>query len=217
MQQDESSSRRTNPIDSSQETRLSECAKNENSKIINKDNKSTYNKANTYVNSQKINRNYSNECVMDDNSKTNYSINENETQKSIINNAQGNNSTNNKHLNDKSDSKRFDLSSDSDIDTNSSKTKSFVINTEIDPTCPLNYEEKKQIKKILTKLLNIKDSPIETRAGITKEDVDFMTSKVIPIFESESSLLKVKAPLMIVGDLHAQFHDVIRIFESIGY
>lgn len=37
------------------------------------------------------------------------------------------------------------------------------------------------------------------------------------IFETESALLKVDAPMKIVGDIHGQFYDLLRLFELGGF
>ena len=70
---------------------------------------------------------------------------------------------------------------------------------------------------IEAKLLAIKSQPIGTSAGVTFEEIDYLCKTVQPIYASQPVLLELKAPLTIVGDVHAQFHDLLRIFDSANY
>ena len=73
------------------------------------------------------------------------------------------------------------------------------------------------LDEIEKKLLDIKSKPIGTPAGITFEEIDYLCQTVQPIYSSQPVLLELKAPLTIVGDVHAQFHDLLRIFDSSSY
>jgi protein phosphatase len=37
------------------------------------------------------------------------------------------------------------------------------------------------------------------------------------IFQKEPTVLKLRAPLKIFGDLHGQFGDLMRLFDEYGY
>ena len=52
---------------------------------------------------------------------------------------------------------------------------------------------------------------------IPAKDIMSVVSDVQKMFQTENTLLKVKAPVVICGDIHGQYHDLLRIFEMCGY
>lgn len=44
-----------------------------------------------------------------------------------------------------------------------------------------------------------------------------ITIQVISILEKEKSLVEIKAPVYIVGDIHGQFYDLLRLFRSVSF
>lgn len=48
-------------------------------------------------------------------------------------------------------------------------------------------------------------------------DVAELCETVQQIFQREPTVLKLKAPLKIFGDLHGQFGDLMRLFDEYGY
>jgi serine/threonine-protein phosphatase PP1 catalytic subunit len=73
------------------------------------------------------------------------------------------------------------------------------------------------LDKILEKLLAIRPEKPGTSAGLTKEEVYYLCSTARPIFLSQPCLLELKPPITICGDVHGQFHDLLRIFEIAKY
>ena len=67
------------------------------------------------------------------------------------------------------------------------------------------------------KILAVRNQPIGTSAGVTYQEIDYLCKTVQPIYASQPVLLEIKAPLTIVGDIHGQFHDLLRIFDSANY
>jgi serine/threonine-protein phosphatase PP1 catalytic subunit len=53
--------------------------------------------------------------------------------------------------------------------------------------------------------------PVET------SEIRYILSKSRQIFLEQPTLLKLSPPVKIVGDIHGQFHDLIRIFNCCGY
>lgn len=74
-----------------------------------------------------------------------------------------------------------------------------------------------ELNQILNKLLAVRKMPIGTSAGLTKEQVIFLCDTVLPIYNSQPVLLELKPPITICGDIHAQYHDLLRIFEIAKY
>lgn len=73
------------------------------------------------------------------------------------------------------------------------------------------------IQDIIKKLLSIKGEYITASANLTYEEINFILDKVENILKDEPSLLELQPPITIVGDIHGQFHDLLRIFDQCGY
>lgn len=52
---------------------------------------------------------------------------------------------------------------------------------------------------------------------MTSQEIKSVLSKSRSIFLDQPTLLKLSPPVKIVGDIHGQFYDLIRIFDSCGY
>jgi hypothetical protein len=53
--------------------------------------------------------------------------------------------------------------------------------------------------------------------NITKEEIQWICASAADIFLSEKPLLKLSTPLIIVGDLHGKYYDLIHIFVTHGF
>ena len=56
-----------------------------------------------------------------------------------------------------------------------------------------------------------------TNVGLTSDEVTYLIETAIPIFTNQPTLLELEAPLQLVGDIHGQFHDLLRLFEHCGW
>lgn len=65
----------------------------------------------------------------------------------------------------------------------------------------------------LQKLIAAADQPPRTLVELTAEEIGAACDKVIKVFKAESSLVDIEAPAVIIGDIHGQFADLLRIFE----
>lgn len=74
-----------------------------------------------------------------------------------------------------------------------------------------------QIDKIIAKLLAVKEKPDGTSAGLTQAEVLLLCRSVRQIFMEQPILLELKTPITICGDIHGQYHDLLRIFEICQY
>lgn len=52
---------------------------------------------------------------------------------------------------------------------------------------------------------------------LTSQEIKYVLNKSRSIFLDQPTLLRLSPPVKIVGDIHGQFHDLIRIFNSCGY
>ncbi|OHT08013.1 Serine/threonine-protein phosphatase PP1-beta [Tritrichomonas foetus] len=66
---------------------------------------------------------------------------------------------------------------------------------------------------ILIKLLSLKELPYGTTASLKQSEIYFLCNKVRQIFLEQPILLELRSPLIICGDIHGQYHDLLRIFE----
>jgi serine/threonine-protein phosphatase PP1 catalytic subunit len=70
---------------------------------------------------------------------------------------------------------------------------------------------------LIQKLLANETCKPGTRAGVTQDEISTLCNAIKPLFLSEPALLELSAPITVVGDTHAQYHDLLRIFEMTGH
>lgn len=73
------------------------------------------------------------------------------------------------------------------------------------------------IKEIIDQVLSIRNKYVTESAHLTKEQINFVLENVNCLLANESALLELHPPITIVGDIHGQFHDLLRIFDECGY
>lgn len=94
------------------------------------------------------------------------------------------------------------------------------------PLIPANKKIDIDIDLIISKLIDIgtKKPPSQSQMRRGKDklplsysDLKYIISKSRQIFLEQPTLLNLSPSVKIVGDIHGQFHDLIRIFKSCGY
>ena len=70
--------------------------------------------------------------------------------------------------------------------------------------------ENKINDSIIRKLLNFSPG---TRINITEKEIHFLCSKAKKIFESQNMLIEINAPVIVCGDIHGQYYDLLRMFK----
>jgi serine/threonine-protein phosphatase PP1 catalytic subunit len=73
------------------------------------------------------------------------------------------------------------------------------------------------VTRVITKALNIKNQPPGTSAGFTQAECIQLLRQVREVLLSQPALLEIPGPITIVGDIHGQFHDLLRIFDRLQY
>ena len=73
------------------------------------------------------------------------------------------------------------------------------------------------IDRIIYKLLAIKERAPGTPAGLTQSEILHLCKSVRQIFLDQPILLDLRSPMTICGDIHGQYHDLLRIFEISRY
>ncbi|KAM7535666.1 hypothetical protein Aperf_G00000093854 [Anoplocephala perfoliata] len=72
-----------------------------------------------------------------------------------------------------------------------------------------------RLESIVEYLLDGYSSP-GTYVNVIQDDITFVCSAVTRRFLQEPMLLEISSPLIVVGDMHGQFHDLLRIFNTLG-
>lgn len=96
------------------------------------------------------------------------------------------------------------------------------------PLIPVNKKVDFDVDLVIDRLLAVgmkkasSSSPLKSRRGkdklpLTTQELKLILAKSRSIFMDQPTLLKLSPPVKIVGDIHGQFHDLIRIFNSCGY
>jgi serine/threonine-protein phosphatase PP1 catalytic subunit len=74
------------------------------------------------------------------------------------------------------------------------------------------------IDDILDNLLAVrKKHPAAQHVTLAQEVVQFLCQGAKQEFSSQPMLLELEAPLKLCGDIHGQYHDLLRVFDSSGY
>lgn len=58
---------------------------------------------------------------------------------------------------------------------------------------------------------------LKDKLPLSTQEIKFILGRARSIFLEQPTLLRLSPPVKIVGDIHGQFHDLIRIFNSCGY
>jgi len=74
------------------------------------------------------------------------------------------------------------------------------------------------IDVVLDKILAVrKRHPAGQIVQLPSETVNFLCDRARDIFMEQAMLIELEAPLSLCGDVHGQFHDLLRIFDHGGY
>ena len=74
-----------------------------------------------------------------------------------------------------------------------------------------------EIDALITKLLGLRDKKPGTTCNLSADEVIFLIDEAAQILVNQPALLELEAPIQIVGDVHGQYHDLLRLFEHCGF
>ena len=72
------------------------------------------------------------------------------------------------------------------------------------------------IDGIIARLLEVKTAKPGKQINLSEAEVRGLCTRSREIFMSQPILLELEAPLKICGDIHGQYFDLLRLFESSG-
>mmetsp|Transcript_34977 Transcript_34977/g.45106 ORF Transcript_34977/g.45106 Transcript_34977/m.45106 type:complete len:329 (+) Transcript_34977:104-1090(+) len=84
-------------------------------------------------------------------------------------------------------------------------------------TVPLTASETRLCEATIEKLRSLQGARPRTEVHLPEEDIITICRAARTVFLSQSPLLEVSPPISICGDIHGQFHDLLRIFEMNGF
>jgi len=77
--------------------------------------------------------------------------------------------------------------------------------------------EKVDVDELITRLLEKRNAPPGSKVDLKTNEVKYLIEKSRELFISQPVLLDLEAPLKIVGDIHGQYYDLLRLFEYGGF
>lgn len=75
----------------------------------------------------------------------------------------------------------------------------------------MNDNNSKVLNSILQKLVKFTNPAIPS--GVTKDEIMFIMTNVLPIIKNEPNILELENPIYVCGDIHGQFFDLLRLFK----
>lgn len=80
-----------------------------------------------------------------------------------------------------------------------------------------NMQRPVNLDDVIARLINAGHSKLSKSVCLSNEEIIAICSNARNLLLSQPVLLELNAPIQIVGDLHGQFPDLIRLFETCGH
>ena len=71
------------------------------------------------------------------------------------------------------------------------------------------------VDNLAARLLNVGTSRLTT--SVNDQELATLCFKAKQVYQSQSSLIEIAPPVVVCGDIHGQFSDLLRIFDKNGF
>ncbi|KAJ3054928.1 Serine/threonine-protein phosphatase, partial [Rhizophlyctis rosea] len=82
---------------------------------------------------------------------------------------------------------------------------------------PNSGEDKYDVDDFITRLREARNQKSVKNVCLKTSEISFVCQKAREVFMEQPILLELNPPVNIVGDIHGQFDDLLRIFDMTGY
>jgi serine/threonine-protein phosphatase PP1 catalytic subunit len=82
---------------------------------------------------------------------------------------------------------------------------------------PKGKKEEFNLDNIISELLSVSGAKPGKQVNLDEKDIIILCRKSRDVFLSQPILLELEAPLKICGDIHGQYHDLLRLFHYGGF
>ena len=70
---------------------------------------------------------------------------------------------------------------------------------------------------LITRLIALRDKKPGSTCNLTESEMNYLIEESTRIIAAQPALLELEAPISICGDVHGQYHDLLRLFDHCGY
>jgi serine/threonine-protein phosphatase PP1 catalytic subunit len=103
-------------------------------------------------------------------------------------------------------------------DGNLKRDKGDAASPAAPPIAPVGTPaEKDFVDSIIERLLAVKGDRPGRQVQLQEEEIRELCIKARNVFLSQMPLLELDAPIKVCGDIHGQYHDLLRLFEYGGF
>ncbi len=74
-----------------------------------------------------------------------------------------------------------------------------------------------KVDALISKMLSLREKKPGTICQLTSDEMMYLIDESAQILVNQPALLELEAPIQIVGDIHGQYHDLLRLFEHCGF
>jgi serine/threonine-protein phosphatase PP1 catalytic subunit len=85
------------------------------------------------------------------------------------------------------------------------------------PAAPAKKKINIDVDSVIERLLSVRGKRPGKHVNLTETEIKNLCLKSREIFISQPILLELEAPIKIVGDIHGQYYDLLRLFEYGGF
>jgi len=73
------------------------------------------------------------------------------------------------------------------------------------------------VDKVITNLLSLRAKKPGSTCSLSADEINWLIEESTKIIGNQPALLELEAPISICGDVHGQYHDLLRLFDHCGY